>query len=134
LSRYGFKSQVLRIFRGLFEAASYMDLRRLPELFCGFAWRRLSAPILYPVACTPQAWASATAFALVKASLGLSFDHEGEEVRFDQPVMPEFLDELHLRGLKARHGVADVLMIRQGPEGAVTFTRREGKVPIAVFR
>jgi glycogen debranching enzyme len=134
LSRYGFKSQVLRIFRGLFEAASYMDLRRLPELFCGFAWRRLSVPILYPVACMPQAWASATALALVKASLGLSFDHEGEEVRFDQPVMPEFLDELHLRGLKARHGVADVLMIRQGPEVAVTFTRREGKVPIAVFR
>lgn len=134
LSRYGLKSEVLRIFRGLFEAASYTDLRRLPELFCGFAWRRLSAPTLYPVACTPQAWASATAFALVQASLGLGFDRAGEQIQFDQPVMPEFLDELHLRGLKASHGVVDVLLMRHGREVATRITRREGKVPIAVFR
>ena len=134
LSRYDLKNEVLRIFRGLFEAASYMDLRRLPELFCGFAWRRLTAPTLYPVACTPQAWASATAFALVQASLGLGFDQDGEQIRFDRPVMPEFLNELHLRGLRARHGVADVLLTRRGREVAVTITRREGKVPIAAFQ
>ncbi|MBV9201748.1 MAG: amylo-alpha-1,6-glucosidase, partial [Alphaproteobacteria bacterium] len=79
LSRYGLKSAVLRVFKGLFQAAGYMDLRRLPELFCGFAWRGLTAPTLYPVACTPQAWASATVFALLQASLGLSFDRGGEE-------------------------------------------------------
>jgi glycogen debranching enzyme len=134
LSRYDLKNEVLRIFRGLFEAASYMDLRRLPELFCGFAWRRLTAPTLYPVACTPQAWASATAFALVQASLGLGFDQDGDEIRFNRPVMPEFLDELQLRGLRARHGAADVLLMRHGREVAVTITRREGKVPIAEFR
>jgi glycogen debranching enzyme len=134
LSRYGLKNEILRIFRGLFEAASYMDLRRLPELFCGFAWRRLTAPTLYPVACSPQAWASAAAFALVQASLGLGFDQDGEQIRFDRPVMPEFLDQLHLRGLKARLGVADVLLTRHGREVAVTTTRREGKVPIAIFR
>jgi glycogen debranching enzyme len=134
LARYGLKSEVLRIFRGLFEAASYMDLRRLPELFCGFAWRRLTAPTLYPVACSPQAWASATAFALVQASLGLGFDQNGEQIRFDRPVMPDFIEELSLRGLKARRGVADVLLTRHGREVAVTITRREGHVPIAVFR
>ena len=134
MSRYGIKSGVLRIFRGLFEAASYMDLRRLPELFCGFAWRRLTAPTLYPVACMPQAWASATAFALVQASLSLSFENRGEEIRFDRPALPEFLDELHLRGLRARQGTADVLVMRHGQDVALTITRREGKVPIAVFR
>jgi glycogen debranching enzyme len=133
-ARYGLKSGVLRIFKGLFEAASYMDLRRLPELFCGFAWRRLTAPTLYPVACMPQAWASATAFALVQASLGLGFDRNGDEVRFDRPVLPNFLDELHLRGLQARHGVADVLLRRYGSDVAINISRREGKVPIAVFR
>jgi glycogen debranching enzyme len=134
LSRYGHKSGVLRIFRGLFEAASYMDLRRLPELFCGFPWRRLTAPTLYPVACTPQAWASATVFALVQASLGLSFEQKGEEIRLDGPVLPDFLDRLHLRGLRARHGVADVLLTRYGREVSMNITRREGKVPIAVFQ
>jgi glycogen debranching enzyme len=132
-SRYGLKSGVLRIFKGLFEAASYMDLRRLPELFCGFAWRRLTAPTLYPVACAPQAWASATVFALVQASLGLSFDQEGEEIRFDQPVLPDFLDELHLRKLRARRGEVDVLLRRYGKEVSINLTRRDGKVPLAVF-
>src|SRR6266550_8353707 len=102
LARYGLKSGVLRIFKGLFQAASYMDLRRLPELFCGFAWRQLTAPTLYPVACAPQAWASATVFGLLQASLGLSFDQTGDEIRFERPVLPDFLDKLHLRGLQAR--------------------------------
>ena len=133
-ARYGLKSEVLRIFKGLFEAASYMDLRRLPELFCGFAWRRLTAPTLYPVACAPQAWASATVFALVQASLSASFEQGGEEIRFDRPVMPDFLDELHVRRLQAKHGEADIMLRRYGSEVSIDITRRQGKVPIVVMR
>jgi glycogen debranching enzyme len=134
LARYGIKDGVLKIFKGLFEAAGYMDLRRLPELFCGFPWRRLNAPTLYPVACIPQAWASATVFALVQASLGIGFDHGADEIRFDRPMLPEFLDELHLRGLQARSGVADVVLRRYDSDFALTITRRQGNVPIVVLR
>jgi glycogen debranching enzyme len=134
LARYGLKSGILRILKGLFQAASYMDLRRLPELFCGFAWRQLTAPTLYPVACAPQAWASATVFALLQASLGLSFDQTGDEIRFERPVLPDFLDQLHLRGLQARHGVADILLRRYGSDVSVDITRRQGKVPIVIVR
>src|SRR5436190_16908073 len=133
-ARYGLKSEVLRIFQGLFEAAGYMDLRRLPELFCGFPSRRLNAPTLYPVACIPQAWASATVFALVQASLGIYFDREAGEIRFEQPVLPAFLDELHLRGLQTKHGVADVVLRRYGSDVALNITRRHGNVPIVVLR
>ena len=134
LARYGLKTEVLKIFRGLFEAAGYMDLRRLPELFCGFPWRRLNAPTLYPVACIPQAWASATVFALVQASLGIGFDQGADEIRFDRPMLPEFLDELHLRGLQTRRGVADVVLRRYDSDVALTITRRQGNVPIVVLR
>jgi glycogen debranching enzyme len=134
LARYGLKTEVLKIFRGLFEAAGYMDLRRLPELFCGFPWRKLNAPTLYPVACIPQAWASATVFALIQASLGIGLDHEAGEIRFDHPVLPEFLDELHLRGLQTKRGAADVLLRRYGSDVALTITRRQGNVPIVVLR
>ena len=134
LARYGFKSEVLKIFRGLFEAASYMDLRRLPELFCGFPWRRLNAPTLYPVACVPQAWASATVFALVHASLGIGFNPESGEIHFDRPALPEFIDELHLRGLRAKHGTADVLLRRYNSDVALNITRRQGSVPIVLSR
>ena len=74
LARYGLKRSVAHLFKGLFDAASYMDLRRLPELFCGFRRERRRGPVLYPVACAPQAWASATAFTLLEAALGLEFD------------------------------------------------------------
>ncbi|MGH7030208.1 MAG: amylo-alpha-1,6-glucosidase [Stellaceae bacterium] len=138
LARYGLKSGVLRIFKGLFDAAGSMDLRRLPELFCGFPWRKLNAPTLYPVACTPQAWASATVLALVKASLGLSFADSGGEVRLDHPALPDFLDTLQLRGLQAGRGTADLLLQRHGAgvavDVAVTITRRQGDVPIVVSR
>jgi glycogen debranching enzyme len=134
LARYGLKTEVLKIFRGLFEAAGYMDLRRLPELFCGFPWRRLNAPTLYPVACIPQAWASAAVFALVQASLGIGFDRGAGEIRFDHPALPEFLDELHLRGLQTKHGTADVLLRRYRGDVALNITRRQGNVPIVVLR
>jgi hypothetical protein len=110
-----------------------MDLRRLPELFCGFASRRLTAPTLYPVACSPQASASATVFALLQASLGLSFDQEAYEIRFEDPVLPDFLDELHLRGLQAKHGIADVLLERHGKEAEVTVTQGSQNLSLVVI-
>ena len=134
LARYGMKTHVIKIFQGLFEAASHMDLRRLPELFCGFPWRRLNAPTLYPVACIPQAWASATVFALVQASLGIGFDQGAGEIRFDRPVLPAFLDELHLRGLQTKHGFVDVLLRRHGSDVALNIRRRQGNVWIVVLR
>ena len=134
LARYGLKSGVLKIFKGLFEAAGYMDLRRLPELFCGFAWRRLTAPTLYPVACAPQAWASATVFALLQACLGLGFDQGADGIRFDRPGLPDFLDQLHLRGVSTKDGAADVLLRRYGADVAVNITRRQGNVPIMILR
>ncbi len=74
MATYGLKPQAERIFAGLFDAALYVDLRRLPELFCGFARRRGQGPTLYPVACSPQAWAATALHAALAACLGLRFD------------------------------------------------------------
>src|SRR5262249_7872483 len=35
-ARYGAKQAIDRLFKGMFDVATYMDFRRLPELFCGF--------------------------------------------------------------------------------------------------
>ncbi|MGY3293281.1 glycogen debranching enzyme [Bradyrhizobium sp. LM3.6] len=48
LARYGLKHSVAHVFKGLFDAATYMDLRRLPELFCGFRREKRRGPTLYP--------------------------------------------------------------------------------------
>ncbi|MBV8493135.1 MAG: amylo-alpha-1,6-glucosidase [Alphaproteobacteria bacterium] len=131
LARYGFQEPVLQILTGMFNAASYWEPRRLPELFCGFA-RRRTGPTMYPVACSPQAWASAAVFALVQASLGLQFDPGAREIHFEHPMLPNFLDHLHVRGLKLGTAEADVLLHRSGEEVAATVTRRSGTVRIVI--
>jgi glycogen debranching enzyme len=50
LARYGMVEEASRIFTGLFDAAMYLDLHRVPELFCGFPRDSGEGPILYPVA------------------------------------------------------------------------------------
>jgi glycogen debranching enzyme len=132
LARYGHKQATAQIFNAMFEAATYMDLRRLPELFCGFLRREHNAPTQYPVACSPQAWASATVLALLQASLGLELTDASNEISFYRPALPDFLDELHLRSLRLSRGSADVLLQRHGSDVAVTQTRRDGDVTVVV--
>ncbi len=115
-ARYGFKREAARIFEGLFAASTYIDLRRLPELFCGFARQRTRGPTFYPVACTPQAWAAAAPFYVLQSCLGLGFDHARLHVAFDEPVLPDFLGEVTLRNLALDGGAVDVALRRSGPQ------------------
>jgi len=71
-ARYGLASHAARVFSAMFEAAAYQELRRLPELYCGFIRKRHRGPTAYPVACAPQAWASAAPFAFLEACLACS--------------------------------------------------------------
>jgi glycogen debranching enzyme len=132
LARYGFKDAVLKIFEGLYDAAAYMDLRRLPELFCGFPRRQRSGPTLYPVACAPQAWASAATLAMLQASLGVRWQPGSGELRFERPTLPDFIDELHLSRLGLGGASVDVLLRRHGAAVAVTVEQRQGDLRVVV--
>jgi glycogen debranching enzyme len=125
-ARYGLRSYVLRIFEGLFSAAAYIDLRRLPELFCGFPRRPNRGPTFYPVACSPQAWAAASLLSLVQSSLGLDSDPATREVRLDHPALPRFLDEITLRSVRAGAGSLDLTVRRAAYEVAVHASHRTG--------
>jgi glycogen debranching enzyme len=131
-ARYGLKQAASQVFNGLFDAATYMDLRRLPELYCGFVRLARNAPTQYPVACSPQAWASAAPLCLLQASLGLELLDRTGEIKFYRPTLPDFLDHVHLRNLRLSSGSADVLLHRHGEHIAVTVTRREGDVVVVV--
>jgi glycogen debranching enzyme len=132
-SRYGLKEPALRVFGGLFAAGTYMDLRRLPELFCGFQRQRQRGPTLYPVACAPQAWASAVPFALLAASLGFEFDSERMEVRLRNPQLPPFLNEVTIKSLRLKNADADI-SIRRGStdDVAVEVIRSNGTVTFSI--
>jgi glycogen debranching enzyme len=130
LARYGFRREAASIFEGLFAASVHMDLRRLPELFCGFPRQRNSAPTTYPVACVPQSWATAAPLSLIQSVLGLDFDFESQSITFHQPLMPDFLEEVRLSNLHIGHGAADVLLQCNGNEVAVHLISRRGNVDV----
>src|ERR1700748_1108571 len=133
LSRYGHKHSVEQVFKGLFDAATYMDLRRLPELFCGFRRERHRGPTLYPVACAPQAWASATPFTLLEASLGLEFDAERSEIRLRNPRLPAFLNDVVLRELQLGSSSVDLRVRRHGDDVSLEVLRTRGKIQATIL-
>ena len=132
LARYGLKQPIDRIFEGLFHASTYMDHRRLPELFCGFRRQRGHGPTLYPVACAPQAWAAATPFALLQASLGLEFDPFTNEIRLNNPRLPGFLDEVMLRNLQLGSSYVDLRVRRHHQTVSLDTPRTSGGIQVSV--
>jgi glycogen debranching enzyme len=120
------------LFKGLFDAAAYMDLRRLPELFCGFRREKGRGPTLYPVACAPQAWASATPFTLLEAALGLEFDSQRGEIRLRNPRLPTFLNEVVLRELRIGPSSVDLRVRRHGDEVSVEVLNTRGHIQVSM--
>lgn len=68
LAQYGLMDECLRVVDGLLDASVAFG-GRLPELFCGFDRRDTGFPVPYPAACTPQAWAAAAPFHLLRTML-----------------------------------------------------------------
>ncbi len=132
LARYGLKHSVAHLFKALFDAATYMDLRRLPELFCGFRREKRRGPTLYPVACAPQAWASATPFTLLEAALGLEFDAGRGEIRLRNPCLPAFLNEVVLRDLRLGPASVDLRVSRHGEDVSLEVMRTRGQIQVSI--
>jgi glycogen debranching enzyme len=133
LAQIGAKAAVNRIFNALFDAATYMDLHRLPELFCGFQRARNRGPTRYPVACSPQAWASAAPFCLLQAALGLEIDPAAEQLRLRNPRLPKFLDEVILRNLQVGDSSVDIAVRRDGEAVSVSVLRALGAIDVSVL-
>ncbi|HUF22462.1 MAG TPA: glycogen debranching N-terminal domain-containing protein [Burkholderiales bacterium] len=132
LAQYGLTHSVEAIFTGLYRAATFMNLRRLPELFCGFRRRPGRGPTYYPVACSPQAWAAAAPLALLQASLGLRFDIRNRAIVLHHPRLPDFLDEMQLRNLRLQDSSVDLLLRRHGHDVAINVVRRDGDVAVDI--
>ena len=129
-ARYGFRREAAKVFEGLFSASTYVDLRRLPELMCGFPRKRGRGPTFYPVACMPQAWAAAAPLSLLQSCLGLTFDPGAPRITFTEPVLPPFLDWVVLKGLTVAGSVADIGLWRSDRRVVVDVLDRRGAVSV----
>jgi len=108
-----------------------MDLRRLPELYCGFQRGRQRGPTLYPVACSPQAWAAGAPLMLLQSSLGLEFDRDRNEILLHEPRLPAFLEEVTLRNLRLGESTVDLILRRHNNHVSIQVLRNEGQIRIA---
>ena len=133
-SRYGNQQAVSKILRGMFDLSYFVDQHRLPELFCGFVKRPDEAPTAYPVACSPQAWASGAVFLLLQSALGLSINALKQELRFCEPVLPDYLQQVRINNLHVGKGVVDVLLIRHEHAVGVNVLKKKGNVQVIAVK
>jgi glycogen debranching enzyme len=135
LSQYGLKEYFLKIFTGIFEASLSMEANRLPELFCGFPRRKRTGPTLYPVACSPQTWAAGSLLFMLQASLGMSFDAENGLIIFRNPLLPDFLNNVHIMNLMVAKDKSVDLNVSRYREGVtVEVLRKSRGVSILTYK
>jgi glycogen debranching enzyme len=130
LSRYGFKDMAGEVLSGLLAVSTFVDLNRLPELFCGLDRRARQGPTLYPVACAPQAWAAGAVFLLLQSCLGLSLDAEKKQIRLDGPYLPEPIPELWIRDLRVGDACVDLFLERRNNLVRLQILDKRGEVEI----
>ncbi|HSP80142.1 MAG TPA: amylo-alpha-1,6-glucosidase, partial [Myxococcaceae bacterium] len=133
-ARYGLKREALQIFQGLSAAIGFFDLNRMPELFCGFPRRHGEGPTLYPVACSPQAWAAGCVLMLLQAALGMSLHASERRLRLDRPVLPQGINELELRDLRVGEATTDLRFIRSESGAEIQVLRKDGPLDIVILK
>jgi glycogen debranching enzyme len=133
LAAYGYHAQAAKIFDGLFAASRYIDLRRLPELFCGFPRKPAQGPTFYPVACSPQAWAAAAPLSMIKSCIGLGFDPDAHQIVLREPMLPSSVNDLVLRDVRVKGGSADIELRRSGRRVVVDVLARRGPVQVVTI-
>lgn len=132
MARYGRTEEAVRLLGSLFDASLHFDLHRLPELFCGFPRRSGAGPTLYPVACSPQAWAAATPFCILQACLGLEIDAQNLQISLHTPRLPPFIDWLRITRLGAPGPSCDLLLTRHERSVGVEVLRKDADLRVSV--
>jgi glycogen debranching enzyme len=134
LALVGHRWQAAALLESFFDAATFMDFQRLPELFCGFARHAGEEPIRYPVACLPQAWAAGSAFMLLRAVLGLEVDAAARRLTLRNPILPAFIDTLEIRRLRVGKERVDLRLVRHPEDVGVTVLGAHSSTDVVVIK
>jgi glycogen debranching enzyme len=132
MARYGHTLAALQVFNGLFDASVHFAQHRLPELFCGFSRRDAEGPTLYPVACSPQAWAAACVYSLLQSCLGLRVSAQRGEISLTSPRLPAFIDSMEILRLGVGERTADLRLQRYGKHVGIDVAHKMGDLDVRV--
>jgi glycogen debranching enzyme len=133
MARYGHREFAGRILMSLLDLSSSVELQRLPELICGVDRRPGQGPTLYPVACSPQAWAAGTVFMLLQACLGLGVEVKQRRIIFDRPYLPKGIPQLWINDLRIEDCRLSISMERDAGPVRIQVVEKHGEVAV-VFK
>jgi glycogen debranching enzyme len=128
------KQLAMRIMLGLFDLSIFTELHRLPELICGFPRRQGKGPTLYPVACSPQAWAAGSVFLLLQSCLGLSIRAKESRIYLNHPALPEALPSLQIRNIRIGNASVDLGFERHAEAVAIDILKRSGDIEVVSIK
>ncbi|WP_066379300.1 MULTISPECIES: amylo-alpha-1,6-glucosidase [unclassified Anabaena] len=132
LRSLGLIDQALELFQGLFDMTSQQSYQRPPELFCGYERNGDRSPVQYPVACTPQAWATGSIFQLLQMIANLVPDAPNNCLRIIDPVLPESISRLSLHNLQVGTTVLDLEFERSGGTTACRVAKKRGNLRVVI--
>ena len=122
----------MKIQQAMFEASLQFDLQRMPELFCGFTRSTDEAPVPYPLACAPQAWAAGAVLLSYRPdSVCRSTDATGARLLSASRLL-DGLEELSIYGLSVGDAHVDLRIVQHGPSVGVQVLSRHGTVDVVV--
>lgn len=132
LRSLGLIDQALELFQGLFNMTSQQPYQRPPELFCGYEMNGDNAPVQYPVACSPQAWATGSIFQLLQMMVNLVPDAQNNCLRIIDPALPESINRLSLHNLRVGATILDLEFERVGSTTSCRVANKRGNLRVVI--
>ena len=132
LRSLGLIDQALELSQGLLDMTKHQPYNRPPELFCGYERVNDNDPVQYPVACTPQAWATGSIFQLIHTMVNLVPDAPGNYLRIIDPALPESINYLSLRNLRVGPTLLDLEFERSGSSTACRVSKKRGNLRVVI--
>ena len=129
---YGFEDELNEVATALFDAAASFPYFRLPELFGGEMRTAHHAPVPYPVACRPQAWAAGAFPLITQAILGLKPEAPEKRLRIVNPKLPYWLNSVQVRNLRVGGGSVTLQYRRDGNDTRVEIQDESGGIDVVI--
>ncbi len=117
LRSVGAVEQALEVAQGILDMTVQQPYHRPPELFCGYERIPGQSPIQYPVACSPQAWATGTVFQLLQMMVNLVPDAPNNYLRILDPALPASIHQLSFKNLRVGATLLDLEFTHRDADG-----------------
>jgi glycogen debranching enzyme len=132
LRSLGLIDQALELAQGLIDMTLYQPYQRPPELFCGYERDSDNTPVRYPVACSPQAWATGSIFQLLQMMINLVPDASNNCLRIIDPALPASIHSLSLHNLKVGATLLDLEFERSNGTTACRVAKKRGNLRVVI--